>query len=180
MDIKLIESTKKDNLKNIIIKIQNDLYRISMIKLNNNTENVNDPIQNRIKKYLKKIDDNNFCEVKNMIIKELNYLGYKSYYKGTKYLVECIYFLYKNQQFIGESLNKNVYPIIAERFNKNINNIKCNITRATDIMFFDCNEKKLKEYLENIDIVKPTNKIIINAVVNKILKKKAEKTNKSK
>lgn len=92
-------------------------------------------------------------------------------YHRTKYLIESIEYIYKlEKKEIWEwNLMRNVYPEVAKIYNKNLNNIKCSISRATDKMFYECKEGKLKEYLKLSDISKIDSKTIIETILNKIL-----------
>ena len=75
---------------------------------------------------------------------ELKYLGYNPKYYGTKYLIDVIYILFKsNDEYYDDNLKKTVYPIIAKKYKRSVLNIKCNIINATDIMVYECEEKKL-------------------------------------
>lgn len=96
---------------------------------------------------------------------ELEYIGYNLSYTGTKYLSECIALMYGNYK-ISENLNKNIYPIIAQKHNKNINNIKCNIMTATNSMFYECSETKLQKYFNTS--LRPGPKSVICTVLNKL------------
>lgn len=87
-------------------------------------------------KFLDSKKDNFEDIIKVKIKKELKYLGYNFYYKGTKYLVDAIYILYNMKDYYNKILKRDIYPIISKKYNTSINNIKCNIRNATDIMFF--------------------------------------------
>ncbi len=113
---------------------------------------------------IRNIDEN----VKDVIRKELQYLGYNLSYYGTKYLIDCIYYAYKEGEFFDGNLTRKIYPIVAKKYSKTCNNIKCNITRATDMMFYECEETKLLKYLKFQVISKPGTKLIIEAILNKI------------
>lgn len=106
--------------------------------------------------------------IKGKIKKELKYLGYNFYYKGTKYLVDAIYILYNIKDYYNKILKRDIYPIISKKYNTSINNIKCNIRNATDIMFFDCNEHRLMEYLKECSLSKIGAKKVILAVLDHI------------
>lgn len=106
--------------------------------------------------------------IKGKIKKELKYLGYNFYYKGTKYLVDAIYILYNIKDYYNKILKRDIYPIISKKYNTSINNIKCNIRNATDIMFFDCNEYRLMEYLKECSLSKIGAKKVILAVLEHI------------
>lgn len=100
---------------------------------------------------------------------ELKYLGYNPKYYGTKYLIDAIYILFKNDNEYN-NLKKVVYPVIATKYRKSIQNIKCNIINATNIMVYECDEKKLIQYLGYYDYAKPGPKTIIEAVLSKLRK----------
>lgn len=95
---------------------------------------------------------------------ELAYLGYNLSHNGTKYLSECISLMYYNEYI--ENLTKDVYPIIARRHNKSINTVKCNITNATNSMFYECNKNRLKRYFQFYSVVKPSTKLVIDTILN--------------
>lgn len=103
----------------------------------------------------------------NKINKELEYLGYNLSYNGTKYLSECIALIYNNYGN-SENLNKNVYPIIANKYHKTINNIKCNITTATNSMYYNCDETRLINYFNFYTLDRPKPKLVIYTILNKL------------
>ena len=105
----------------------------------------------------------------NKINKELKHIGYNLSYNGTKYLSESIALIHNNSKY-GENLNKNIYPIIAKKYNKSINNIKCNITSATNCMFYECDEKRLIKYFNLYTPSKPSPKVVIYTVLSKLSK----------
>lgn len=111
--------------------------------------------------------------IKDAINEELKYLGYNPGYYGTQYLIDAIYILYENDKDgkYNYNLNEMVYPILAKKYRKTIQNIKCNIVNSTNIMVCECEEKKLLEYLGYFDYVKPSPKKIIETVINKLNEK---------
>lgn len=115
-----------------------------------------------------KIAQINSSILSNKINKELEYIGYNLSYNGTKYLSECIALIYNNYDNC-ENLTKSVYPIIAKKYHKTINNVKCNITSATNAMFYDCDENRLKEYFNFYTICKPKTKLVIYTILNKLI-----------
>lgn len=156
-------------IKNIII-LNNETF-ISDFKFNNKYFFANETqLPELLNTYL--LNQNNDNTNKNIIMKkiseELKYLGYNLSYYGTKYLMECIYYFYENQNSFDENTIKSIYSILAKKYNKSENNIKCNITRATSIMFCECEENKLKKYLGLCSLPKTDSKIIIQTVLNKI------------
>lgn len=117
---------------------------------------------------VKKITEKNEKQLKNRIELELEYLGFNITHIGTKYLKECIYIMYFSKEELNDNLQKYIYPIVAMKFNKSINNVKCNIVNATNIMYYECKEKKLIEYLADAEIEKPGPKKIMLTVLKKI------------
>lgn len=101
------------------------------------------------------------------INRELEYIGYNLSYNGTKYLSECIALIYNNYDS-SENLSKNIYPIIAKKYHKTINNVKCNIMTATNSMFCECDENRLKNYFNFYAPVRPKPKLVIYTVLNKL------------
>lgn len=106
--------------------------------------------------------------IKNNIKKELEYLGYSYSYSGTTYIAETIYILTILRNYRNDNLEKDIYPLVGKKFNKSAHNIKCNIRNATDMMTYECEEKKLKEYLWDYEFLKPGPKRIIYAILGKI------------
>ena len=77
------------------------------------------------------------------------------------------FYLYKNYEHY-ENLNNEIYPILAQKYNKTVNTIKCNIIKATDSMYYDCDETLLKNYFHFYTDYKPRPKLVIYTVLNKI------------
>lgn len=106
--------------------------------------------------------------IRNKINNELTYLGYNMSHKGSVYLSDAIYYIVSNQKYEFENLKKEIYPKVAYKHNKNVNNIKCNILRATEAMYFECETNRLMKYLNFQKDIKPKSKEIIYAILNKI------------
>lgn len=163
IDLNIIDYTKIDkNVKHIIVLVENDNNQINSKYIFSNNENLLTNINKVLKLNINNKNDKKF------IFEELKYLGYNPAYYGTKYLVECIYYIYKNYGIYDENSIAEVYPIIAKKYNKTVNNIKCNITRATSIMFCECEEEKLKEYLGMCTLPKTGSRVIIQTIINKL------------
>lgn len=158
-------------------------YRKSIIVLSKNIDNVSS--NSYIYEYVSSSEDmsmiflkineiakNKISQLNNSILlskinRELEYIGYNLSYVGTKYLAECIALIYNNYDS-SENLNKNIYPIIAKKYHKTVNNIKCNITSATNAMFYECDENRFKEYFNFYTVCKPKPKVVIYTILNKI------------
>lgn len=106
--------------------------------------------------------------IKQKIEEELKKLHYNFSYKGTEYLIEVIYILYSLNFGCDCNLEKEIYPIVAQKYNQSVNSIKCNITNSTDKMCYDCCEKVLVSYLGDYKFSKPGPKRIIFAILKKV------------
>ncbi len=114
------------------------------------------------------IKDKEKEKIEYIIHKELEKLNFNFSYVGTQYLFEAIVILHKRYSdcYETQKLETNIYPIIAKKYKKTVNNIKTNIINATDIMYYDCNYKVLNQYFGLIDTEKPTPKVIITKILN--------------
>lgn len=136
--------------------VRNEEIISDVIEKNNSDIIIKDKIENTISNINYFKNDN---DVKKKIIDELLNLGYNFKYKGTKYLFDVILYIYKSNDFeILNSLENNVYRIMANKYNKSINNIKTNIIKATRLL---TNKKYEKENI--------TPKIVINNILIKIM-----------
>lgn len=100
--------------------------------------------------------------IKEKIENELSILGYDPIYIGTKYLLEAIYLLY-NYNPTTVVLEKDIYPIIAQRHKKTVHNIKNNIMNSTNYMYYNNDHKKIDSYLKTP--FKPSPKKVMSMVV---------------
>ena len=108
--------------------------------------------------------------IKSKITKELEYLGYNLSYVGSAYLHDIIYIIIKQNLSTNFNLKKDIYPFLYEKYKKSYNNIKSNINKATEIMYYECDENRLKEYFNVSSIIeKPKPKYVIAYIVKKIL-----------
>ena len=107
-------------------------------------------------------------EIRDKIVYELTYLGYDISLVGTRYLIEIIYIIVTKKLLDEISLKNDIYPILAIKYNKNINNIKCSINYATEVMYNRSDICKKKKYFNFIENIKPHPKLVIYAVLNKI------------
>ncbi len=127
-----------------------------------------DILNKKINELLKYKDSN---EIKNLISKELNYLGYNPSHKGYQYLLETIYILNNLDNYFDDNLSKDIYPMVAKKFKTTPLNVKYNIRNATEAMCYYCKQSKLQQYL-GIDFEeKPKVKAIIFTIENNIQKK---------
>lgn len=104
--------------------------------------------------------------IRQKITKELAFLQFNFTYMGTQYLIDTILTLFKRKNYYGDNLKNDIYPIIAEKYGKNINNIKCDILTATNNMYYDCESDKIHKYFYTKE--KPKPKMIIYTILNKL------------
>ncbi len=115
-----------------------------------------------------KNNESKLINVRNKICKELEKLNYNFTYDGTKYLIESILEVYKIRYDFDGNFERNIYPIIARKYNKKVNTIYCNIKQSTKYMLLDCEEKTILDYFNYTFWEKPKIQEIIFTVLNKI------------
>ncbi len=187
IDIMFLDLKMVENNLNVIVEKLNDnkkeKYKDSIIIMSETFNKIEDITRNcmvggyilqeadideviyKVNKVVEKKD----VEVKRKaIIKELEYISYNTDYKGTNYLIDTILQVYRNKNLIMEDLQKDVYPIISDIYKKSVNTIRCNIRRATECMYCECDIKKLNEYFGIIDDERPSTKDVIYTVLSKI------------
>lgn len=172
IDIKYLNKYKNS----IIILIDNNTkffskYYIQTYQTINKKENI-DILNKKLNELI--IQSRNINDDKNLreIIKdELIYLEYNPSYKGFEYLIETIFLLSNLEGYSSNSLLKNIYPMVAKKFNTSPLNIKYDIRNATEMMCYKCRQSKLSNYLGFDTSDKPKTKTIICAIANNIRKK---------
>lgn len=158
-EINIINNGLKRRLNNYIIK-SNDIGK--------DTDIIDSLFILKSEIHLSKKSKIKEMKIKSKINEELKYLGYNLEYLGSKYLSEAIYILYITKNYQNCNLERDIYPIIAKKNGKSINNIKCNIKNATNIMYYENEEEKIIEYLKDYNIIKPQPKKIILTILNRI------------
>ncbi len=90
-------------------------------------------------------------------------------HKGTNYLAFAIEYIiiHSNKEF--DNLEKDIYPKIGKKYKQSTHNIKSNINRATNFMYYECEVTKLKAYFKFYNDIKSKVKTIINTIINKII-----------
>jgi hypothetical protein len=108
------------------------------------------------------------------IANELSYLGFKSYHKGTGFIIESIFIVYQQEAHLCDNFEKNIYPIVAERFNTNISNVKSDIIKSINSMYAECEQHKLQKYFHFSTDFRPTTKMIIYTIISNIAQEAQE------
>ena len=146
----------------LLLKISRNEYIHSFI----NKLSGFDKIKKEIKELIE-IKDFEKNSIEYKVYKELKKLNFNFSYIGTQYLLEAITSLYDYNVNIKEpKIEKNIYPIIAKKHKKTVNNIKTNILHTCNLMYYDCEDKTLKQYFEDPYIKKPTPKATIITILN--------------
>lgn len=150
-------------------KLTNELRKISIVAdIIDKCESYNQ-ICNKIQDC---IQEQNFLinefSIKEIIIKELSYIGYNFKHKGSQYIMEAILFIYTDTKdfYLLNNLEENIYKYIAYKHNTSINNVKTNIIRATELAYICQDEKIINKYF-NMEIkMKP--KDVISKILTEI------------
>ncbi len=174
---------KSFNINEILSSIDKEKFQDSIIIINDEFEKNNNTIgskliydyiiegsnKNELKyKINRLIESKDIEEKRTNIVKELKYIGYNIEYVGTNYLIDTILQLYINKELMLDNLQQDVYPIVSKIYNESVHNIKCNINRATECMYYECDSERLKEYFGFCEDTKPTAKTVAFTVLNKI------------
>ena len=152
---------------NMITKIRDDTLVTCYINKSQGLEYIYNRIQTIIKENKLII---NKKRIRQDILEELLRLGYNIKHKGTRYLLEAIEMAcqFKEEQLVN-SIEKNLYSKIANKYSKSIQNVKSNIMKATDCMYVECDKNRINEYFSFLSDYKPTPKLVINAIVSKMI-----------
>lgn len=156
---------RKLNSKNSCVN-----YLVKSSNINNDANNINYFFTTNKDIQLSKISVSQELSIKKRINNELEYIGYNFEHFGSMYIAETIYLLYTSNNYYNYNLERDIYPIIAKKVGKSVNNVKCNIKNATEIMYYENAEEKIMKYLEISDSRKPRPKEIIKTVIKKISK----------
>ena len=114
------------------------------------------------------------CILIKAIQDELRYLHIKIGYMGVRYLSEAICLLYNLENSYDLKLEKDIYPIIAQKHHKKVSNIKSNINYAIDMLYAECEENILKDYLNEYSLCKISPKKVIFSILNNVKKELEE------
>lgn len=145
-------------------------YNIKSDDIYDDANKINSIIISKFDIYNENINNKtNENKVREKINKELAYLGYNLKHYGSKYIAETVYILFTTRDYCDENLEGNIYPVVAKKFGKTINNIKTNIKNATDMMYYECEEEKLMRYLGHCYCSKPKPKEVILNILKKII-----------
>lgn len=178
--LKILDYIEKNNIssyKKSIIILYHDInnvkellgtnleyYIFKCIKISNNIN----PLINALRK-LVYIKENTYEEtiLSQKIGKYLSKIGYDLNNVGTKYIIEIIEFLHKNN--IQEFKLNEVYTLLSQKHNKSFNTIKGNVRSSTEIMRLHGNPNIISDFFNYLDLSKyPSPKEIICTINEKL------------
>ena len=164
IDLIFLDDDLDSKFKKIIL---NSCKRFTMV-LNLHRDfhdKVLDPV---IKQRLQKILKYHQEEVlRNRILLELLSLGYSLNLQGTYFLLDTIIESLKRKEEITYNLTNVIYPIVAKKHGKSVQNISSSIYAATLQMYCECSPEKVKKYFYFYDDIKPTIKQVLLSVINR-------------
>jgi len=171
--IKDLEKNNYEKYKNSIIAISGEFTLLSQVMQSPylytyiNKISGFDEIMSIINQLIE-LKKNSKYSIEEKIKIELKKLKYNFSYIGTNYIYESILLIYNEPRHQKIKLEKQVYPILANKYNTTINNIKTNIINATHEMYYDCKSEVLSQYLGIYYDEKPTPKEIISTIIDNI------------
>ena len=160
----ILISSKNKNKLHVYGCVKNDTD-FDMIK-----NMINEILYLKISKNYSNIDTIKGKELIGEIENELKYLGVKNSYIGVKYIIESIFILCNLDDYYNYKLENDIYPIIAKRYHKTANSVKSSINYAVSIMYVECKEDILLDYMEEYSLYKTSPKRMIFSVVKRIKK----------
>ena len=168
-------------MKDIMIQINNEVKNnenidifLSIIESNSNEIGlkITTPLEqsNLIKDIIKYLTNNNITRIvenkEKQITKILHDLGLPSNMKGYRYIKDSINTIYNKSDI--KSFTKELYPMIANKYNTQGKNVERAIRNAIDISWNRANWELMEEifgYSIDQDKAKPTNKEYIITIV---------------
>mgnify|MGYP000080335297 CR=1 FL=1 len=176
--LQYLKDIENKSYTNSIIVITSQINLISQIKDNAfiyriiNKDDILEKLEEEINNY-NILENNN--EIKNelinsKIVKELEYLGYNLSYVGTTYIKDIIYIIIMKNLSTNFNIKKDIYPYLYKKYKKSYTNVKSNINKVTEIMYYECEECKLEKYF-NVPLIleQPKPKYVIAQIVKNIL-----------
>lgn len=117
------------------------------------------------------LNKNNAESIITKIKAELELLSFNYSYKGTKYLIDCIYQVYLLNNEYNFHLFTDVLPTIAKKYNKSVDCIYANIKNSIKNMYLDCKDDILRQYFNIYEDSKPLPKDLISCILDNIINK---------
>ncbi len=103
---------------------------------------------------------------KKKILNEIKELKFEVTNIGVQYLIDCVLLIKSNDALYN--LEKDIYPIVAKKYNVSANKVKWNIYSCINNMSRNNTLEKINRYFGFSYNRSPTPKILIFTIVNKI------------
>lgn len=103
---------------------------------------------------------------KKKILKEINTLKFEVNNIGVQYLIECVLLIKSNDSLYN--LEKEIYPIVAKKYNVTPNRVKWNISSCINTMYKNNSDESINKYFGYDFNRCPTPKVLIFTILNKI------------
>lgn len=113
-------------------------------------------------------EDNSFLVsyTKKKIMKEINELKFEVTNIGVQYLIECILIIKSNDLLYN--LEKEIYPLVAKKYNVTSNRVKWNISSCINTMYKNNDLNSINRYFGFTYDRSPTPKMLIFTILNKL------------
>lgn len=106
--------------------------------------------------------------MKEKILKELDKIGFKRYYKGFMYLTEVIEIIYENNVMFDFNLKK-IYLEISRRHKVKIGAVKGNINYLINVTSLnDYNKRRMLEYTNFDESTSMSAKKLVEVILDKL------------
>lgn len=103
---------------------------------------------------------------KKKILREIKILKFEVTNIGVQYLVECVLLIKSNDSLYN--LEKEIYPIVAKKYNVTPNRVKWNISSCINTMYKNNSNESINKYFGYDFNRCPTPKVLIFTILNKI------------
>ena len=103
---------------------------------------------------------------KRKIVREMNKLEFELANVGVQYIIETILLIKSNDTLYN--LEKDIYPLVAKKYNVSTNRVKWNICSCVNSMYKNNNMSNINEYFGYEFNRRTTPKTLIFTILNKI------------
>lgn len=103
---------------------------------------------------------------KRKIVREMNKLEFELANVGVQYIIETILLIKSNDTLYN--LEKDIYPLVAKKYNVSTNRVKWNICSCVNSMYKNNKMSNINEYFGYDFNRRPTPKTLIFTILNKI------------
>lgn len=179
-EVNLVITNNKSTVSTILKNKNLDSIRIIFISFSNikffDNKNIleinylapNNTISNSLSYFINTSFNNSS---KQKVIRILKHLGFDFKLVGTLYLVDSIIYIHSFKGFSFETLQRDIYPYIANLNNTSVNRIKWSIERTIKYLYIKKTDETINSIYHYFGIKYPdklTPKLIINFIANNL------------